>query len=96
MYSSQVSNSSISLISSMISVVVVEVVNVVVDVELLDEMVDGTVDEASVETEVVLMDDEVTRYVSVVDELVNSSNISLLVGEVLVGMGDVILDDVQS
>ena len=95
MYSSHVSNSSISSISSVISVVVDEVVDKVVDAVLLDEVVVVTVEETSVETDVIGSEVEAIKIVSVVEEFVKSSKMSM-VGEVLAAMGDVRLDDVRS
>ena len=93
MYSSQVSNSSIS---SIISVVVDDEVvdNVVVEV-LLHVVVDATVDETDVETAVVGAVDEATKNVSAVVESAKFFRISI-VGEVLVVIGVVFLVVVQS
>ena len=93
MYSSQVSNSSIS---SIISVVVDdEVVDNVVDEVLLDVVVGAKVDETDVETAVVGAVDEATKKVSAVVESAKFSRISI-VGEVLVVIGVVFLVVVQS
>ena len=92
MYSSHVSNSSIYSVNS---VVVDEVVDIVVDTVLLDEVVVVTVEETSVETDVIGSEVEAIKIVSVVEEFVKSSRMSM-VGEVLAAMGDVLLDDVQS
>ena len=93
MYSSQVSNSSIS---SIISVVVDdEVVDTVVVEVLLDVVVDATVDETDVETSVVGTVDEATKNVLAVVESAKFSRISI-VGEVLVVIGVVFLVVVQS
>ena len=93
MYSSHVSNSSIS---SIISVVVDDGVvdNVVVEV-LLDVVVDAKVDATDVETAVVGAVDEATKNVSAVVESAKFSRISI-VGEVLVVIGVVFLVVVQS